>query len=130
MAKGFSFPNNDAEFSAWLSNFAYKLTEYTNILEIDYSTVIIVADVAVYMVYLDTLRRIEKAKSAELKKILNQIGYGNPRDPVSGFPPNTDLGTPPATPTVYVKPYLDKLIQIIINHPNYTQFIGQDLEIV
>lgn len=130
MAKGYSFHKTDAEFNAWLSNFAYKITEYTNIMGIDDANVTYVADAALITNYLLTLERIVNANSNEWKKLRNKIAYGKAIDPVSELPPKIDLGTPPTVPDKPIKPYLAKLIEIIKSHPNYTKYIGQDLDIV
>ncbi len=129
MANGFSFPKNEAEFNAWLSNFAYKITEYTNILGIDDAAVIFVTDAVVMTDYLITTDRILKANSKEWKKLINQIAWGNPKT-TSKYPNHPDLGTPPTIPAEAAKPYIAKLVQIIKAHPNYTKYIGQDLDIV
>lgn len=130
MSTAFIIPRSDNKRNIWLSKFAYKLAQFAETLEIDAQTLDYVNKAAKHFDYLLTLIRLTKEYQKEWTAYRNEVMFGKAGKIVSKLPYPVDLGPPPTTPDAPIQHRINKLIQIIKNHPNYTEYIGRDLEII
>jgi hypothetical protein len=125
-----SFPNGDAEFVIWYKTFAQGFATHATALGFTAAEVAAVqADAAMldYLIgeMLPTYQSTLQARTS-YKNLIKDGPMGVP----GGDPPSAPvLAAAPATVAPGIVPRLRRLIQRIKAAPNYTQAIGQDLDI-
>jgi hypothetical protein len=125
-----SYPKADAEFVIWYKNFAQKFAAHAPALGFTAADVSAVqADGAMLDFLISDLLPTYQAALQARTSYKNLIKDG-PLGTQGGDPPAApSLGTAPATVAPGVVPRLRQLIKRIKSAPNYTQSIGQDLDI-
>lgn len=126
-----SFPRTDPELSIWLKNFTQALASHAATLGLTPADVASAQADASMFDYLigDLLPAFQSAMQARTayKNLIRNGPVGSP----GGDPPSAPANpAPPATVAPGIVPRLRKLIQRIKAAPNYTEAIGQDLDII
>jgi hypothetical protein len=126
-----SFPNGDAELVIWFKTFAQKFAAHAPTLGFTAAEVSAVQADAAMLDYLigDVVPSYQATMEAQTayKNLIKKGPIGVP----GGDPPAAPVvGAAPATVAPGVVPRLRRLIQRIKAAPNYTESIGQDLDII
>ena len=130
MAKDPYFPQTDEQLRTWLENFNLKIPGYAATFGLSAPQVAIVNDDALNFIYwLDqsNLFITEKEERVTYKNLLRDGPIGAPAGTAPSLPA---IPAPPAPTPPGIEPRMRLLVQQIKNHPNYTEAIGKDLNII
>jgi hypothetical protein len=125
-----AIPRNDTDLMVWLNNFSEKIGKYATTLGLTPADVTSVQDDAAMLTYLvGGFLPAYKAGLQSCTAYKNLMLNGPLGAPGGDLPAPPDAGTPPKPVTPGVIPRMRKLLQRIQGSTNYTEAIGEDLNI-
>ncbi|MDX6694047.1 MAG: hypothetical protein QOF02_1650 [Blastocatellia bacterium] len=126
-----SYPKADAELVIWYKNFSQKFATHAPTLGFTAADVSAVQADAAMLDYLigDLLPTYQSALQA--RTAYKNVIKDGPIGVAGGNPPGAPVtGAAPATVEPGIVPRLRRLIQRIKSAPNYTQAVGEDLDLI
>lgn len=129
-AKAYYLPTSDQDRKVWLDNFRLKLATHAATVGVSPATVTSVTDDANMWNYIlgeVATFTAEKEERVEYKNLLRGGNENNPMPAAPGLPPAV-VAPPVVKAGIFTR--ISKLVQVIKNHPAYTDSIGTDLGII
>lgn len=122
-------PNTDSDRAIWLNNFNNKLSGYATALNITAADVTQTGkDYSMYAYIINALDLLKHSQQ-NTTAFKNMLKHSNGQ-PIGNVPISPNLGTAPTAVPAGIFDRIRLLVQRIKNHPNYTNSIGQDLNII